>query len=78
MTDFAQKQMIAYSIQSGDNLSFLLNGPFRRGNEPTAIAIDPRGKFIYLTNELDYTVGAYSIDLSTGTPPLPRTHRGQL
>ena len=46
----------------------MINGPFKTGNEPTAIAIDPRGIYIYLTNSLDSTVSAYAISLPTGTP----------
>jgi 6-phosphogluconolactonase (cycloisomerase 2 family) len=68
VTDYASSQMIGYSILDGSTLSFLTNGPYKTGNEPSAIVIDPRGRFIYLTNELDNTVGAYSIDLPTGTP----------
>ena len=68
VTDFASNQMIGYAIQSGAVLNFLINGPFKTGNEPQAIAIDPRGKFIYVANALDSSVSAYVIDLSTGTP----------
>jgi 6-phosphogluconolactonase (cycloisomerase 2 family) len=68
VTDYASSQMIGYSILDSSTLSFLTNGPYKTGNEPSAIVIDPRGKFIYLTNQLDNTVGAYSIDLPTGTP----------
>jgi 6-phosphogluconolactonase len=68
VTDYASSQMIGYSILDGSTLSFMTNGPYKTGNEPSAIVIDPRGKFLYLTNQLDNTVGAYSIDLPTGTP----------
>ncbi|HEX7598349.1 MAG TPA: beta-propeller fold lactonase family protein [Polyangia bacterium] len=68
VTDYASSQLIGYAILDGSTLRFLTNGPFKTGNEPAAIVIDPRGKFIYLTNQLDNTVGAYSIDLPTGTP----------
>ena len=30
--------------------------------------IDPRGKYIYVTNSLDSSVSAWAIDLATGTP----------
>ena len=50
----------------------MVNGPFKTGNEPTSIAIDPRGIYIYLTNSLDETVSAYSIALPTGTPSAVR------
>ncbi len=68
MTDFAQNQLIAYTIYSNGLLIPLINGPFRTGNEPSAIAIDPRGIFLEVTNELDNSVSAYEITLSTGTP----------
>jgi 6-phosphogluconolactonase (cycloisomerase 2 family) len=68
VTDFAQNQLIAYSVQDGSVLHPLINGPFRTGNQPSSITIDPRGIYIYVTNQLDNSVSAYEIDLSTGTP----------
>src|SRR6185437_14976551 len=49
-------------------LRFMVNGPFKTGNEPTSIAIDPRGIYMYLANSLDSTVSGYNISLPTGTP----------
>jgi 6-phosphogluconolactonase (cycloisomerase 2 family) len=49
-------------------LNFMVNGPFKTGNEPTSIVIDPRGLYIYVSNELDSDVTGYSITLATGTP----------
>jgi len=68
VTDFAQNELIAYGVEDGGVLHPLINGPFKTGNQPTAITIDPRGLFIYVSNGLDNTVSAYDIDLSTGTP----------
>ncbi|WP_263359423.1 lactonase family protein [Acidicapsa ligni] len=68
VTDFAQNELIAFSVLDGGVLNPLINGPFKTGNQPSAITVDPRGKFIYIANELDNTVSAYNIDLSTGTP----------
>jgi 6-phosphogluconolactonase (cycloisomerase 2 family) len=68
VTDFASNQLVAYGVYSGGVLNFLLNGPFRTGSEPTSVAIDPRGKFMYVSNALDSSVTAYVIDLPTGTP----------
>jgi 6-phosphogluconolactonase (cycloisomerase 2 family) len=72
VTDYTSGALIAYTILDLNTpqvkLSFLSNGPFKTGNEPSAITIDPRGKFIYLTNQLDNSVSAYAIDLATGTP----------
>ena len=68
VTDYASNQFIGYTVQSNGILNFLINGPFKTGNEPTAIAIDPRGKYIYVANALDSSVSSYFIDLATGTP----------
>jgi 6-phosphogluconolactonase (cycloisomerase 2 family) len=68
VTDYASNQLIGYGVNSGEVLSFLLNGPFKSGFEPSSVAIDPRGKFMYVSNALDSTVTAYVIDLATGTP----------
>jgi 6-phosphogluconolactonase (cycloisomerase 2 family) len=68
VTDYAQDQLIGYTIIDGTVLSFLPTGPFRTGNEPSAVIVDPRGLFIYVTNSLDSTVSPYEITLATGTP----------
>jgi 6-phosphogluconolactonase len=69
VTDYAQSQLIAYTIlDGGAALAFLPSGPFRTGNEPAAITIDPRGKFIYITNSLDSTISPYEITLASGVP----------
>jgi 6-phosphogluconolactonase len=60
--------LIGYSIQSSNVLNFLINGPFKTGNQPQSVAIDPRGKYLYVANSLDSSVSAYVIDLATGTP----------
>jgi 6-phosphogluconolactonase len=68
VTDFAQNELIAYSVLDGGVLHPLINGPFKTGNQPSAITIDPRGIYLYVTNELDNTVSAYEIAVQTGTP----------
>ena len=68
VTDFASNQLIGYTVQSNNVLDFMVNGPFKTGNQPAAVTIDPRGLYIYVVNELDSTVSAYIISLSTGTP----------
>jgi 6-phosphogluconolactonase (cycloisomerase 2 family) len=60
--------MIGYSIQSGGTLNFLVNGPFKTGNEPSDIVVDPRGIYIYVSNALDSSITGYDISLPTGTP----------
>ena len=68
VSDFASNQLIGYGVYSGFALNFLLNGPYKSGGQPSAITVDPRGRFLYLSNSLDSTVGAYVIDIQTGTP----------
>ncbi len=68
VTDYAQDQLIGYSIIDGKILNSLPNNPFKTGNEPSAIVVDPRGKFIYVTNSLDSTVSQYEITQATGVP----------
>jgi 6-phosphogluconolactonase (cycloisomerase 2 family) len=68
VTDFAQNELIAYSVLDGGVLHPLINGPFKTGNQPSAITIDQRGIFIYISNQLDNTVSAYELALQTGTP----------
>jgi 6-phosphogluconolactonase (cycloisomerase 2 family) len=68
VADFASNELIGYTIQGGSTLDFLINGPFKTGNEPNDIVIDPRGIYVYVTNGLDSTVSAFEISLATGTP----------
>jgi 6-phosphogluconolactonase (cycloisomerase 2 family) len=66
VTDFASSQLIGYTILSGSSLNFFLAAPTHTGNQPVALTFDPRGKFIYIVNELDSTVNALAIDQATG------------
>ena len=68
VTDYADSEMIAYSVRDGVTLVPLINGPFKTGLLPTALVIDPRGKYIYVTNSHSNNVAAFVIDLATGTP----------
>ncbi|MGD0941999.1 MAG: beta-propeller fold lactonase family protein [Terracidiphilus sp.] len=72
VTDYASNQLIGYTILGINtpniNLNFMTSGPFHTGNEPAAITIDPRGKFIYVANALDSSVSAYEITQATGNP----------
>jgi len=68
VTDFADSELIAYSVRDGVSLYPLINGPFKTGNLPTALAIDPRGKYIYVANSESNSVSNFTIDLATGTP----------
>jgi len=68
VTDFASNQLIGYGVYSSYSVNFLLNGPYKSGGQPSAVVVDPRGRFLYISNSLDSSVGAYVIDLQSGTP----------
>jgi 6-phosphogluconolactonase (cycloisomerase 2 family) len=72
VTDYASNELIGYTILDINtpdiHLNFMTSGPFRTGSEPSAIVIDPRGKFIYVSNALDSTISAYAITQATGNP----------
>ena len=40
VTDFAQNELIAYSVVDNSALNPLINGPFKTGSQPDAITID--------------------------------------
>jgi 6-phosphogluconolactonase (cycloisomerase 2 family) len=68
VTDYASNELIGYTVQGGSVLDFMVNGPFKTANEPSAICIDPRGSFIYVSDALSSVISAFAITLSTGTP----------
>jgi 6-phosphogluconolactonase (cycloisomerase 2 family) len=45
------------------------------GNQPAVVVTDPQGKFAYVSNDRDNTIGEYAIDQTTGvlTPLSPAT-----
>lgn len=47
-------------------LTTVAGSPFAAGTGPTAIAVDPGGKFAYAVNGVDGTVSAYTINAGTG------------
>jgi 6-phosphogluconolactonase len=71
VTDFAKGDVIGFqSVLAKDSsgnmiptgsLAPLSGSPFRSGNQPTAIVVDPSYPYAYVTNSLDSTVTAFSI-----------------
>jgi 6-phosphogluconolactonase len=68
ITDQATNQLYGNLVGTGGALVPMVNGPFNTGVFPVGVTVDPRGKFLYVANFTSGTVGAYAIDLSTGTP----------
>lgn len=67
VTDYSQNELLAYTIQSGNQLVAMANSPFKTGNQPKSVVIDPRNKYVYVTNFTDATVTGYQLDSVTGT-----------
>lgn len=68
ITDAAQNQLYAYTINQDGTLTSLTNGPFATGTYPDAITIDPSGTYIYVANYSSNSISAYTIAQSTGAP----------
>jgi 6-phosphogluconolactonase len=56
----------AYTIDPSTGALTAIGSPVMSGQGPQSVAVDPSGKFAYVTNAVDNTVSAYTIDPSTG------------
>jgi 6-phosphogluconolactonase (cycloisomerase 2 family) len=68
ITDEATNQLLGNLVANNGSLVPMVNGPFSTGIFPVGLTIDPRGKFLYVANFSSNTVGAYAIDVASGTP----------
>jgi 6-phosphogluconolactonase (cycloisomerase 2 family) len=55
-----------YSINQSTGALTSITTPIAAGDSPVSIAVDPTGRFVYVTNYSDSTVSMYSINQSTG------------
>ena len=57
-----------------------MSAPFSAGNGASYLAIEPAGKFLYVTNESDGTASSFAINTGSGalTEILPRAAAGTL
>jgi 6-phosphogluconolactonase (cycloisomerase 2 family) len=72
VTDATAGTVLGYAVQSGA-LVALTSGTgggnsFPAGTQPSAVIADPTGGFLYVTNSLDATVTAYSMNAGALTP----------
>ena len=59
--------MSAYAIDATTGaLTAVPGSPFVAGTEPFAIAVDPKGKFVYVVNYRYGNVSAFAIDATSG------------
>jgi 6-phosphogluconolactonase len=68
ITDEATNQLYGNVVANTGALVPMTNGPFATGIFPVGVTIDPRGQFLYVANFSSNTVGAYAINVATGTP----------
>lgn len=68
VTDEAQNQLYAYTVDNTGDLAAISNSPFSTGLFPVAITVDPRGEYLYVVNQSSATVGGYAINEANGMP----------
>lgn len=68
VTDRATNQLYGNIVIAGGLLQPMQNSPFTTGLLPVAVTVDPRGKYLFVSNYNSNTVSAYAIDQSTGAP----------
>lgn len=61
----ASNNISAYSLGAGGTLTALSGAPFTAGDEPSALAVDPTGSFLYVANSSG-TVSVFAIATSSG------------
>lgn len=67
MTDHVYNSVLLYEIDTTTG-AIVWNGPYQTeaGERPEGVAIDPTGKFAYVTNYRSNNVSAYTIDAHSG------------
>ncbi len=71
-TFYYPSRVFTYTIGAGGKLTLDPNSPATAGKYPSSIAIDPTGRYLYVTNTLGDDVSAYTINQSNGLPtPVP-------
>jgi 6-phosphogluconolactonase len=60
----------AYSVAANGALTAVPDSPFAAGAAPSGVAVDPAGKFVYVTNAGANTVSAYSIGANGALTPI--------
>jgi DNA-binding beta-propeller fold protein YncE len=52
--------------QGGGALTAITGSPFAAGDGPSAVAVDPTGRFVYVANSSSGTISVFAITGSTG------------
>jgi 6-phosphogluconolactonase (cycloisomerase 2 family) len=63
----ASSNLAGFSIGSDGGLTLLTTSPFASGTNPSVIASDPGGKYLFVGNEKNSVIQSFSLDSSSGT-----------
>ncbi|MGA9272262.1 MAG: beta-propeller fold lactonase family protein, partial [Candidatus Cybelea sp.] len=63
--NYLGNNLSAFAIKANGRLSPVAGSP-ATGSTPWGVAIDPKGKFVYVTNLSSNNVSAYTINVTTG------------
>ena len=67
MANLGTNNVSAYTIdEKSGRLVPVAGSPFPAGTFPSAIAVDPLGKYVYVTNSMSNNVSGYAINSTTG------------
>jgi 6-phosphogluconolactonase (cycloisomerase 2 family) len=55
-----------YRVDSNGDLSVVSGSPFPAGSDPSSIAVDGSGRFVYVTNATSNNISCYTIDSNMG------------
>ena len=71
-------QIVGFRVDSGSGkLNPMTSSPYTTGPSPSAIAVDPAGKFAYVANASESTLSLFNVASSGAlTEVLPRTNTG--
>lgn len=66
VADLGIDRLVTYRLAKEGTLTLLAESPTAPGAGPRHVALHPNGRFVFLMNELDSTVAAFSLNASTG------------
>src|SRR5207248_1909214 len=69
-------RVFVYTLNGGGGLKAVSKSPFVTGTSPSAVAVHPSGKFVFVANSADSTVWVYTVDSTGGLTQASQTTVG--
>jgi 6-phosphogluconolactonase (cycloisomerase 2 family) len=69
-------QVFVFTLNGAGGLKAVSKSPFVTGTSPSAVAVHPSGKFVYVANSADATVWVYTVDTTGGLTQTSQTTVG--